>query len=232
MRLVCLPHAGGGAAVFRGWAGELPDTVELVALRLPGRERRVREPAIADWPTLLDALETALAEEVAPPYVLLGHSLGAMIAYELAGRLTSSGAPPLGLVLAGCPAPHLPLVDPPIHDLPDDEFVAGLGRLAGTPPAVLADPRVLKLTAPMLRSDMALAETWPPGPPHPVESPLTTFAGTDDPIAPPEAVAAWAAHTRAGFTAHVVEGDHFSMMSPPSRLLGPLRADFDAWLPD
>ena len=229
VRLVCFPHAGGGAAAFRGWTVELPETVELVAVRLPGRESRFGEPAIADWPTLLDSLDTALQEVVARPYVLLGHSLGAMIAYEVACRMTALGSPPLGLVLVGCRAPHLPMLVPAIHDLEGDDFVAQLGRFAGTDPRVLADPRLLKLLAPMLRADLALAETWPPGPSVPVEVPLTTFSGRDDPMAPPATVAAWSGYARDRFTAHQLDGDHFSLLAQPSRLLGPMRADIDAW---
>ena len=204
--------------------------MELVAIRLPGRESRVREPAIDNWPALLGALGTALQEEVLRPYVLLGHSLGAMIAYEIACRMTARGTPPLGLVLIGCRAPHLGPLVPAIHDLPGDEFVQGLGAFAGTPPAVLAEPRLLRLLLPMLRADLALAETWPPGPSLPVEVPLTTYSGRDDPVAPTHAVAAWASYARAGITAHQVDGDHFTLLSRPSRILAHLRGNLAVWV--
>ncbi len=154
-----------------------------------------------------------------------------MIAYELACRMTARGTPPLGLVLVGCRAPHLPPVLPAIHDLPGEQFVQGLGAFAGTPAAVLAEPRLLRLLAPMLRADLALAETWPPpGSSLPVEVPLTTYSGRDDPVAPPLTVAAWASYARAGLTAHQVDGDHFSLLSRPSRILAPLRANLDGWV--
>ncbi len=217
-------------AAFRRWSEELPDSVELVCVRLPGRESRVRERAIDAWPTLLRALEAALGEEVSRPYALLGHSLGAMIAYEVACLMCARGSPPLGLVLVGCRAPHCPSLVPAVHDLPGDEFVTGLGSLAGTDPEVLAEPRLLRLLAPMLRADLALAETWPDRPSPPLAVPLTTFCGRDDPVAPASAVAGWASYARAGLAAHHVEGDHFSLVSEPSRILGPLRDDVDAWL--
>lgn len=228
-RLVCFAHAGGGPATFRRWGPELPEDVELVAVRLPGRESRVREPAISAWGPLLQALTRGLQDEVAPPWVFLGHSLGAMIAYELACEWARRGCPPLGLVLVGCRAPHLPRLTPQIHHLPEAEFVGGLRAFSGTPPAVLADPRLLRLLAPMLRADMALAETWPPRPPSALEVPLVVYSGRDDATAPPPAVAAWARYARAGFTAHHLEGDHFSLVENQSGILDPLRPALTAW---
>ncbi|MCB5907506.1 thioesterase II family protein [Streptomyces pinistramenti] len=206
LRLVCLPYAGGGAAVFRTWPAALPDDVEVVAVRLPGRENRTAEPPYTRWPPLVADLAEALAEAVPAPYVLFGHSLGGMLGYELAVR--EPALPPERLVLAGCRAPDIPLQVPAVHDLPDPAFHAGLRHLAGTPEEVLRNPALLALLTPMLRADLRLAETWPAGGARPVPVPLTTFDGADDPMAPPATVAAWRRHAPHGIRAHHLPGGH------------------------
>ncbi|WP_405743472.1 alpha/beta fold hydrolase [Streptomyces sp. NBC_01525] len=208
LRLVCLPCAGGGAAAFRTWPAALPDDVEVVAVRLPGRENRTAQPPYDRWPPLVAELGTALAEAVEPPYVLFGHSLGGMIGYELTVR---PGPAPLPerLILAGCRAPHVPLLVPAVHGLPDAAFAEGLRRLAGTPEEVLRNPALLALLTPMLRADLRLAETWPPAGTPPLPVALTTFGGAADPMAPPAAVAGWRRHAPLGVRAHRLPGGHF-----------------------
>jgi medium-chain acyl-[acyl-carrier-protein] hydrolase len=232
LRLVCLPHAGGGAAAFNGWAEFLPADVELVAVRLPGRESRIREPAIRAWPDLLDALLSGLKDVFSRPFALLGHSLGAMTAFELTERLTALGTSPRALVLAGCRAPHVPRLVPAIRDLADEEFLGHVRRFSGTPDDVLSDPRILGLLGPMLRADMALAETWPPGPPHRLQVPLVTYAGADDPMAPPDTVAAWREYAPAGFSTRVLPGGHFFVASEAEAFLASLGPDLAAWCGD
>ncbi|WP_399088103.1 thioesterase II family protein [Streptomyces sp. BBFR2] len=218
LRLVCLPCAGGGAAAFRGWPAALPDDVEVVAVRLPGRENRTAQAPYDRWPPLVAALGAALAEEVAPPYALFGHSLGAMLAYEL--TVTPGPAPlPERLILAGCRAPDVPLLVPAVHDLPDAAFAEGLRRMAGTPEEVLRNPALLALLTPMLRADLRLAETWPPAGARPLPLAPTLFGAADDPMAPPSAVAGWRRHAPPGVRAHQLPGGHFFPQEHAARFL-------------
>ncbi|MFD3497949.1 thioesterase II family protein [Streptomyces sp. NPDC058678] len=204
---MCVPYAGAGAGAFKHWAARLPADVELVAVRLPGRENRIRERPYSRWPALATAFSDALAEQIASPYVLFGHSMGGMLVYEAVNRPMSRA--PERVIISGCRAPGARRELPVIHDLPDAQFTEHLAQLAGTPPPVLANPGLLRVLAPTLRADFRLAETWPQGPVLPVPVPVTTFWGTDDEVAPQAAVAAWRPLAPHGFRSHEVAGGHF-----------------------
>lgn len=217
LRLVCLPHAGGGAAVFRPWAAELPDWIELIAVKLPGRESRIGEPAYLDWPTLLDELHAALAGSVQPPFALFGHSFGAMVGYEL----TQLGLLPCQLALAGCAAPGLPRPVPDLAELPRPELLAGL-RGYGAMPAEVVNSDVFDLLLPTVRADLRLAESWPRRPPRPVAVPVLVLSGRADPVAPTADCQRWQEFAEAGYRHAELAGDHFFPHTERAALLAVL----------
>lgn len=224
LRLVCLPHAGGGAAVFWSWAAELPDWVELVAVRLPGRESRLSEPAHQDWATLLGELHAELVRCVEPPYALFGHSFGAMLSYELAQLGGPDGAAPRRLVLAGCAPPGLPRATPELAGLPAAELVSGLRNYGALPDEVVNSQSLLGLLLPMVRADLALAESWSSRPARPVEAPLTVLSGLADPIAPAAQCGQWQQLATAGFEHHPLPGNHFFLHGQRAAVLALLAA--------
>lgn len=207
--LLCFPHAGGGASAFHRWAEVLPAGVELLAVQLPGRHTRIGERPHDSWDELLHQLDRVVSAEVDRPFALFGHSLGAMLAYELTRRLMGgAGIAPHRLLLAGCRAPDVPLLLPAIHRLPDEEFTRNLPLVADIPPEVLADRQMMRLVRPLMRADLTLAETWPPVAPTPVHVPATVFAGRDDTVAPPWSTRRWSRFV-GPLTTHVLAGDHF-----------------------
>jgi medium-chain acyl-[acyl-carrier-protein] hydrolase len=226
--LLCFPHAGGGPSAFHRWAEMLPAGVELLAVRLPGRHTRIGERPYDDWDELLHRLGGVVSAAIDRPFALFGHSLGAMMAYELTRRLTV-GAAPHRLLLAGCRAPDVPLLLPAIHRLPDEEFTSTLSLVAGTPPEVLADRRMMRLVRPLMRADLTLAETWPPVAPTPVPVPATVFAGRDDTVAPPWSTRRWSRFV-GPLTIHVLAGDHFFVSSGDGTFLELLAAELAAAL--
>ncbi len=182
--------------------------MELLAVRLPGRHTRINERPYDNWDELLHRLAPVVSAAVDRPFVLFGHSLGAMMAYELARRLSDGAGPaPHRLLLAGCRAPDVPLLLTAIHQLPDEEFTRNLPLVAGTSPEVLADRRMMRLVRPLMRADLTLAETWPPVTPTPVHVPATAFAGRDDPVAPPWSTRRWSRFV-GPFSNYVLAGDH------------------------
>lgn len=210
LRCFCLPYAGGNARIFQTWSQVLPDSVEVCALELPGHGARLTEPPLPH----LDAVLEAIAEVIQPlcdlPFVLFGHSMGALISFELARYCRRQGRPmPAHLYVSGHRAPQLPDPEAPVHNLPEPAFREKLSRLQGTPPAVLNNPEFMALLLPVLRADFTLCETYTYSPETPLPCPITAFGGNQDPTTQRGRLRAWRSQTNAQFTQHVLPGKHF-----------------------
>jgi medium-chain acyl-[acyl-carrier-protein] hydrolase len=208
---VCFPFAGAGAAAYRPWVELLPAGVELWAVELPGRARRIAEPPVSDLSALADALAEAVRTEIAGPFVFFGHSLGGLLAFEVCRRLRAAGAAlPRHLVVSARRAPQLPAAREPIAGLPDADFVRVMvERYDGIPAAVRDEPELMAIFLPMLRADLGALEGYTYAPAPPLGMPITALAGRDDANAPLGDVAPWREQTSAAFALHTVEGGHF-----------------------
>src|SRR5689334_12399770 len=220
LRLFCFPYAGGGAAIYRLWPQSLPSEVEACMAQLPGRGTRLREEPF----TNLDALVAAVAEAIAPlldkPFALFGHSMGAMISFELARRLREQGQPqPSHLFISGRRAPQLPNDDPISYNLPDAELGQELLRLNGTPKEVLEHPELMELMLPLLRADFSVVETYDYRPGVPLDCPLTVFGGLRDAEVSREQLDAWREQTTGEFALRMLPGDHFFLSDAQAQTL-------------
>jgi surfactin synthase thioesterase subunit len=223
-RLFCFPHAGGGSTAFASWGEALP-SVEVCPVELPGRLTRLREPPIERMDTLAELLAGEIAPLLDRPYALFGHSLGGLVAFEVARRLRAEGAPqPSALVVAATPPPHLRRPDRRLHECSDAELVAELRALGGTPAEVLADPGLLRLLLPIVRADLAVMETYEHRSEHPLACAVFAVGAEDDRLAPPSCLSGWGRHTTAGASVAVLPGGHFFLQRDPGPLLAILRA--------
>lgn len=207
--LLCLPHAGGTARAFIGLSRAFPGH-RVVPLELPGHGMRMREPFARDLATAVDDLARQAAPHVGGEYLLLGHSLGAALAFEVARHWSRAGRSPAGLVLVGRNGPGAPLPYEPIHRLDTAAFLDGIRRLGGTPPQLFENPELVHLFAPVLRSALTLSETYQPLPGRgEIDCPLWLCAGEDDPLADRDGMLDWTRFAAGPVTVDILPGGHF-----------------------
>ena len=223
-RVFCFPHAGGGASLFRAFASSLLDGIELCAVQLPGREERLAEVPFDDLSALVPPTIAQMQPYLDRPFALFGHSMGALIAYEIARALCSASQPPLHLFVSAQAAPHVPSRTLPRHSLPPGAFEAALARINGMPAQILQDAEVMAAIVPLLRADLALAETyaWTRG--EPLDVPMTAFGGAKDPEASLEDLDAWRMHSRHFRGVRLFPGDHFYLRDDPALVVNAIAA--------
>ena len=210
MRMFCFPYAGGGASTYRGWGSSLPADIEVCPVQLPGRESRLRDQPFERAVPMIGALADALKPHMNMPFVFFGHSMGALLGFELSRELRRRGqALPLHLFVSGRRAPQVPAREEPIHALPEPEFLVKLRELNGTPEEVLQHEELMRLLTPILRADFAVNETYTYFQEEPFDFGLSALGGLADEEVTRDDVAAWQEHTRGRFRMRMLPGDHF-----------------------
>jgi medium-chain acyl-[acyl-carrier-protein] hydrolase len=226
IRVVCFPYAAGTARTYRHWAEKLGHHIEICAVQLPGRERRLSEPAIRRYDEAVDILVSVLRPLLDLPVVLFGHSMGAILAYEVArGLLTREAAEPLALLVSGRRAPHMPSRRRRLHDLPRDELLAEIKALNGTPAEVFEHQDIIDLILPALRADLELVETYAQAPGPVLSCPVMAMSGDNDGQVNREELAAWRLVTTGPFKPLLFAGDHFYLNDARSGFLDAMRRE-------
>ena len=224
IRLFCLPYAGGNASTFTNWSKDLLADAELVAVQPPGRANRIWDPPHTTMQDLIADLYPAIRGLVDKPYILLGHSLGSRVAFELARELRRRRHRlPAHFIASGSRAPHLPMHDKMIHKLPREEFIAALRDLNGTPETVLQNDELMELSLPSLRADFKLSETYSPADEPPLDSTLSVFSGENDQAISQSDLIAWRRHFVHGGTITFFPSDHFFIDKVRDLVLAQLR---------
>ena len=220
LRLFCFPYAGGGVSIFRAWSDSLPADVEVCPVQLPGRGTRLMEPPFTRLSPLIEALTQALFPLLDKPFAFFGHSLGALVSFELARQLRREYAvQPVRLFISADRAPQIPNRDPPIHSLPEGEFLVELRRLNGTPREVLEDEELRQIMLPLLRADFAVYETYGYSTEPPLNCPISAFGGLQDHRVSRGDLDAWRDQTSVSFSLRMFPGDHFFLNTTQPVLL-------------
>jgi len=226
VRLFCLPYAGAGAAAFRPWLDFLPPDVDLCAIQLPGREDRLRDAPFTRVEPLVESLAGHLALEFDKPFALFGHSMGAIIAYELTRFLRRNGLPqPVHLVVSGRRAPHVPNDHKDVHRLPEPQFIEKLRELNGTPEEMFQHPELLAFVLPVLRADFSVCETYRYREEPALQCPISAYGGLADLEVARNDLEAWKQLTRNRFRLEMFPGDHFFLHTSRAGLLAAITAD-------
>ncbi|QIY54440.1 thioesterase [Streptomyces sp. RPA4-5] len=217
VRLVCFPHAGGGASFYRRWASLLPDTYEHLVVQYPGHEDRLADDCIAEMHQLADPLAEVLLPLTDRPLILFGHSMGASVAYEVARRLQEQGHPPQHLVASGRMSPTRQRPGR-VHLLEDEAFLKEIAQLGGVSDDVLRHPELRDLVLHPIRNDYRLIETYRPMGTPALDCPITTVRGMADLGHTEDEARAWAEVGRGDFRFYSVPGGHF-YLAPDSGAL-------------
>ncbi|MER7466213.1 alpha/beta fold hydrolase [Streptomyces sp. NPDC097981] len=229
VRLLCLPHAGGSASFYFPVAQALSPSVEVLAVQYPGRQDRRTEPLIDDIPTLADRITEELSAYQDKPLALFGHSMGAVLGFEVAQRLEERGDGPVELFVSGRRAPSVSRGER-WHDASDAELVAEIQSHQAAGSELLDDPEMRAMLLPTIRGDYKAVETHVYRPGAAVRCPVTAFTGDSDPKVTVEEALAWQQHTTGGFHSEVFTGGHFYLSDHTAAVLRTVSARLTASL--
>lgn len=230
LRLFCFSYAGGGASIFRPWVDILPVEVEVCSIQLPGREYRVGSPAY----TRIAPLEEALAEAIVPyldrPFAFFGHSMGALVSFELARLLRKKyDKHPEHLFLAAYRAPQLPNPNIKIYHLPSEVFKVVL-RSEGIAEMVLQNEELMQAMLPTLRADFELCDTYEYTEETPLACPFSLFGGLEDVRISQTDLELWPQHSSVGCSLTMLPGSHFFLHSAQDQLLAAISRELQELL--
>lgn len=226
VRLFCFPYAGGGASAYRLWGAGLPPWIEPVAVQLPGREERLVEPPYTAIAPLVQGALKAMGPFFDLPFALFGHSMGALVVFELARALRRLRcAEPAHLFVSGRCAPELPHPLPPLAGKLDADLMRQLARLGGTPPEVLASDELMELVLPIFRADVTVCEKYEYRPELPLGCAISAFGGLGDPVILRDTLLTWEKQTTRGFTLRMVPGGHLFVNEARDLLCGAISDD-------
>lgn len=227
-RLFAFHHGGGSAVFVKTWHQHLSEEVEVVGVQLPGRQERLREKPVTQVEALIQPLAQALQPYTDLPFYFFGHSLGAMISFELTRYLCDfTAVQPQTLIVSGRHAPQVRSTFPKIHRLDDQAFLEGVKHYDGLPAEVLAHEELIQLILPALRADFTLSETYFYQPAPPLPHPIAAIGGTDDRSVPTTNLEAWQKQTRAGFSMQLIDGGHFYFEEQPAAFFTALQNVLD-----
>lgn len=231
VRLVCLPHAGGSATAYFPFSRAASDAgldLDVVAVQYPGRQDRRGERCFDDVDEMADAIADDLGQWFDRPVALFGHSMGALLGYEVARRLEARGTRPLGLFASACRAPSAQRIEY-VHQRDDDGLITAIKELSGTDSAVLGDDELLRMVLPAIRGDYTAVETYRHRPGRGLECPIHVLVGDSDPVTDLDEANAWRSHTNGSCVVEVFPGGHFYLNAQLDGVLTSVAARLHDW---
>ena len=215
--LFCFPYAGGGASVFSSWKGRLPSKLNIYSFQAPGKEERISELPCTELSTLVTEAADAIIEHGIERIMLFGHSLGALVVYELIKKIELVGQNVSLAIVSGRNPPQKLSKMKPISHLPDKEFISEVKELDGTPNGVFEHPELLEIFLPILKSDFKIAENYRNIHSKRIQSNLFVLSGKRDPWIDPKDLELWKQVTSGTCEIKLFNGDHFFLRDQDPR---------------
>jgi len=226
IRIFCFPFAGGSAATFFSWRDKLSADFDLWAIEYPGHGTRRSEQPLKSLSMLVDDVAAGITPYLIRPFAFFGHSMGALVGFELLRRLQNSDGPrPVVFFASGCPAPSLAAERSGTCDLPDTEFIEQLRSLNGTPEEVFADKELLRFVLPALRAEFQACQTYVYKTGPRLRCPIFAYGGSVDPAVTRQNLDPWRKETAASFVMRTFPGDHFFIHTAIQMVVDALSTD-------
>ena len=231
LRLFCFPYAGAGSSIFNTWAGLLPE-IELYLVHLPGRDKRIRETLHERLSPLVEQLTKALIPHLDKPFAFFGHSMGALVSFEVARQLRRKHAPqPIHLFVSARQPPHKPDPHLDLYQLPEDDFLTATENLYGALPDVIKqDHDVLELFLSIMRADLTMLGTYQYVHESPLDCPISAFGGLHDQSVNKDDLRGWSEQTATSFNLKMLPGSHFFIQSSQTALLNDITRNLSHFL--
>ncbi len=233
-RLFCFSYAGGNPTTFRDWHRFLPSDLAVLAIQLPGPGTRIQEPPICEFKPLVEDLKNLIINNSEKPFFFFGHSLGALLAFELARTLNRSPLrQPSLLILSACSAPQWMSERSKrnrlnqSHQLSDELLIQKLKDLGGTPKEVLENLELMQLFLPAIRADLCLTENYIYEEGAPLTCPMIVCGGEKDDEVVPESLDDWSLQTGSSFKKEIFPGNHFYLYESKAALLKKISGEID-----
>jgi Predicted thioesterase involved in non-ribosomal peptide biosynthesis len=231
LRLICFHYAGGGAHAYRNWERNLPPSIEVAAVQLPGRGVRLTEEPLTSVDVLLPGLMEGLTPALSKPFAFFGHSMGALIAFEVARSLRRLGKSlPVHLFVSGRGGPRERDWDVKLSELSEEELIAELERYGGAPKEVLENTELIRLMLPTIRADFKICESYSYVPEAPLDCPISACSGLDDFEVKQERLETWREETSAAFKLRMFPGGHFYLQKSEPAILQAILRDLQSFL--
>ena len=228
LTLFCFHCAGSGASMFRAWRQHIPKDIDLRPIQLPGRENRLKETPYTHIEPLVEDATQALTPHLSRPFAIFGHSMGALVAFEVARKIRStSRLEPAHLFLSSYPASQLVRSRQAMANLPEDEFLVRAADYHWIPEQLLRNRELTTAIAEILRADVATCESYAYRHDAPFECPVSVFGGQKDPYVSRDELLAWQDHALGPFKLRLFPGDHSYHQESRQRLLSVISAELE-----
>lgn len=210
LRLFCFPYAGGSSTIFHNWQKLFPFSIQVCPVNLPGRGNRFAEELRTDFFSLVKEIKDGIAPFFDYPFVFFGHSMGGILAFELARLLRRLGLPqPAKLFISGCGAAQISYDKPREYDLSENGIIKDLKNLKGTPAIIFENEELLQVMLPIIRADYKVCQAYIYYRESPLDIPLVAIGGREDDAVPKSQILSWREQTRLKFKSYFIDGDHF-----------------------
>ncbi|NEQ11710.1 MAG: thioesterase, partial [Moorea sp. SIO4E2] len=220
LRLFCFHPWGSSASMFQGWSDQLLTDIEVLPIQLPGRQRRLQEKPFTEFVPLIQVLGEILSPYLDRPFAFFGHSMGALIAFELAHILEQEyNLKPLHLFLSAALPPSDTSLSKEFESFSQEQKLNYLMNISEIPKDIYDDPPLLQELMNVFKADLELLQSYSYVEKPPLSCPISSFGGINDSLTSEKQLSEWSKYTYSPFKLQMFPGQHMFLKDSKKLLL-------------